>query len=193
MPPGWMLIANTTWASRLKVEHRNVSFTNNVVQNFWGTYSVGTSKATNVVITGNTFKNCEYYGVQLGETGGTSSVTNNTFIDCDYGSEDGGANTLSDENQTIQSNKIQVGPNGGTGENKTQNNTVGDGTLGSVMMSCGLACSGGCSNTSEYIGVTCSGNTVSGAGSIIYGPPGSAFLNGATETGNTCNNGCSYR
>ena len=69
----------------------NVSFTNNVVQNFWGTYSVGTSKATNVVITGNTFKNCEYYGVQLGETGGTSSVTNNTFIDCDYGSEDGGA------------------------------------------------------------------------------------------------------
>jgi hypothetical protein len=172
----------------------NVSFTGNTFKNFWGTYELGTSLATNVTINNNLFQNCAYYGVQLAETGGSSSVTNNTFTDCSYGSEDAGGSgsTGVDKYQQIKSNTLQVGPNGGTGFNKTQVDLNAP-NEGSVFMACGKACDGGCSNTSQYTGVTCSSNTVSGAGSVIYGPPGSTFLNGATETGNTCINGCSYR
>ena len=170
----------------------NVSFTHNTVKNFWGTYEVATSRASNVTIDTNLLQNCAYYGVQLAETAGSSSVTNNTFTDCNYGSEDGGTQpTGIDQYQQIQSNTLQVGPNGGTGYNKTQT-ALSLGTQGSVLAEIGKACSGVCTNTSQYTGVTFTGNTVSGAGSVIYGPPSTTPTNGASVYGNTCINGCSY-
>jgi hypothetical protein len=194
-PPNsaWMDI-NREWDLGIIIDKAsNVSFTHNIVKNIWGTEAVGTSGATNVVIDSSVFQNCEYYGVQFAEVGGSSAVTNNTFTDCSYGSEDdNGYPAGIDKYQTIQGNTIQVGPNGGTGYNKTQS-SLGLGSSGSVMMACGLACDGTCTNTSQYVGVTCSNDTVSGPTSVIYGPPGGSFLNGAIETGNTCINGCSYR
>jgi hypothetical protein len=171
----------------------NVSFTNNTVENFWGTYEFGTNHASNVVVSNNVFQNCAYYGVQFAETNGTSSVTNNTFTDCNYGSEDAGTfATGTDANQLIQSNILQVGPNGGTGYNKTQV-AISSTNQGSVFAEIGKACSGVCGNLTQYNGVTFTGNTVSGAGSVIYGPPGTTPTNGAIVSGNTCINGCSYQ
>jgi hypothetical protein len=175
----------------------NVSLTNNIVENFWGTYEFGTNgtsyQVKNVTVSNNVFQNCAYYGLQFSATGGTSSATNNTFTDCNYGSEDSGTlSTGIDANQLIQSNTLQVGPNGGTGYNKTQI-AISSTNQGSVFAEIGKACSGSCGNPTQYNGVTFTGNTVSGAGSVIYGPPGTTPTNGASVSGNTCINGCSYQ
>jgi len=165
----------------------NVSINNSTFKNFWG-ITLDFSSATNAVVSNNTFQNCgQGEGVQFAETGGTSSASNNTFVDCNWDSEDGAPEAPSvDSYQTIQSNTL-IAVNG-TGYYRTQT-ALGLDSQGSVFLACGSACSGGTCNSNQYTGVTCSGDTVSGTNSVIQ----TSNQHGATVTGNTCNGGCSYK
>ncbi len=167
----------------------NVSITGNTFENIWGTYVVGTSPATNVTISNNTFQNCGYYGVQLAECGGTSgcTVSTNKFIDCNYGSEDGGVYPAGIDTQSIDHNTMYPSANGGSGYYRSQS-SLGLASYGSVFMDSGTACSGGACSVNQYLDVYLGSNNVSGSNSEILQSP---F--GATVTNNICSNGCSYR
>jgi hypothetical protein len=168
----------------------NTLISGNTFENFWGTYAVGTSPATNITIDSNTFQNCAYYGVQFNSTGGSpgSFVTNNNFSDCNYGSEDGGAQPASvNISQFIEHNDM-FPTNGGSGYNRSQT-SLGLGTKGTVFMDPGLACSGGTCGSNEYIGVSLMSNHVHGPASAII----NRNVHGATVSGNTCDSGCTYQ
>ena len=167
----------------------NISVTGNIFKNIWGTYVVGTSPATNVTISNNTFQNCGYYGVQLAECGGTPgcAVTSNTFIDCNYGTEDASAYPVGTDQETITFNTMYPSSNGGSGYYRTQH-SLGLGGYGSVFMDSGTACSGGACTSNQYLGVFMENNNVSGSSSQIL----QSGNHGATVLNNTCSGGCSY-
>jgi hypothetical protein len=164
----------------------NVTFTNNTFKNLWGTYALGTSPATNVTISNNTFQNDAYYCVQLAECGGTPGclVTNNTFIDSNYGSEDGGAWPVGTDMEQINYNVMY--PVNGTGYNRTQT-LFGLGTLGAVFLDSGTDCSGLACNSNQYTDVYVEYNHVYGSASEIL-----VSVYGATVANNTCDSGCAY-
>jgi putative Ig domain-containing protein len=176
----------------------NFTFTNNVVENIWGTYAVGTSGASSVNISDNTFKSCGYYGVQLAEAGGGSGtpyggtptkVSNNTFTDCNEGSEDGRASSSEpNRDQLIQNNFVAWGIGNGSGYYHTQK-AVGGYFAGSVWLNCGTTASGGTPTSTQYAGVSCSGNTITGSDSKLFYNLGY----GETQSGNTCTSGCTVR
>lgn len=173
----------------------NFTFTNNVVENIWGTYAVGTSGAKSVTISNNTFKSCGYYGVQLAEAGGgpgttnggnPTKVSNNTFTDCIEGSEDGGPSSAEpNRDQLIQNNVVGLGIGQGSGYYHTRK-AVGGYYAGSVWLNCGTAASGGTPTSTQYTGVTCTGNTITGTDSKFF----YNLSYGETQSGNSCTSGC---
>ena len=175
----------------------DVTISNNTFRGVWGTYVVGSSGGSNATITNNTFQNCGYYGVQLNQTGGANPgtyVSNNTFIDCSYGSEDSsGVKGSPNEYQYIQYNTVYPTAQRGVGYNRSQT-SLGLWSAGSVWLDCGTSASGGTPNSQEYLGVTCSNNHVYGANSMLTPCPsgGCSYTKsyGETMLNNICDNGC---
>jgi Right handed beta helix region len=167
----------------------NFTFTHNTVKNVWGTYAVGTSGATNINISNNVFQSDGYYGVQLNQTGGNTRVANNRFTDSIEGSEDSsGVSGSPNRDQSITGNLVEVGPAGGVGYYRSQS-AVGGFAAGSVWLSCGISGSGAAPSSQEYLGVSCTGNTITGNDSALY--YNTAY--GETESNNACTNGCTVK
>jgi parallel beta helix pectate lyase-like protein len=131
----------------------DVTISNNLFKNVWGTFVAGASGGSNATITDNRFQNCGYYGVQLNQIGGSNPgtyVSHNKFIDCNYASEDSAGVTDSpNQSQYIEHNDIHSSAQGGTGYNRSQK-ASGLNSMGSVFLSCGDAASGGTPNSEEY-------------------------------------------
>ncbi|HEX4499829.1 MAG TPA: right-handed parallel beta-helix repeat-containing protein [Scandinavium sp.] len=169
------------------------TITHNIFRNFFGTYAVGTSGASNVVIDDNLFQNNGYYGVQLNQTNGATSVQRNRFEDSNYGSEDGGPMPAGgNANQQILNNVFRlVNANGqGTGYSRSQK-AVNGFCHGSVFLDPGRFASGGTPAPGQYNGLTVSGNDLQGAGMQFFGGPDCTTHNyGAVLSNNICTNGC---
>ena len=188
---------------------------NNTFENSFATYELSAeflqdsngNPRGNVTISGNTFKNCGLYGLQMSATGGTnpgSYVSNNTFIDCVYGNEDPGAiNTNGTQGPFpnryvyVQNNTIYPTSQGGNGYARSQNDCLRiDAScynpLSSVYLDCGTYASSGQPTPYEYTGVICSNNHVYGANSYIFPTPGTPYPTsfGETMSNNLCDNGC---
>jgi hypothetical protein len=168
--------------------------TRNHFHRSWGTYVIGTSGAAGAVITGNSLDTCAYYGVQLNKTKTGSvptQVKDNSFVDCNYGSEDGGPNPAgSNSEQQIMNNTFRIGPNGGTGYYRSQS-TVGGGSHGALFIDSGLYASGSTPNPGQYSGVTVSGNDMRGPG-VRFMVADDCVSNpwGASVHDNVCTDGC---